>query len=166
MLPYPTIFTDIEIQRIKRLFWRHVAINNSDECWNWNSPHSTGYGRFQFNKRKYSAHRISWVLANGEIENNLCVCHHCDNRACVNPEHLFLGTYRDNILDAARKGRHKNPSFIGHKNPAAKLSERDVIEIRRRHAEGETQRSIANDYPINFKAISKICLRQRWRHIS
>lgn len=166
MLPYPTIFTDTEIQKIERLFWRHVVIGNPDECWNWDSPHSTGYGRFQFKKQRYGAHRISWVLANGPVLNNLCVCHHCDNRACVNPAHLFLGTYHDNILDAARKGRHKNPQLIGYKNPMAKLSVKDVIEIRKRHAEGETQRTIANDYPVDFKAISKICLRQRWRHIS
>lgn len=165
MLPKSTSFTSAEIENIERRFWSKVAVKGPDDCWSWLSVKRAGYGRLQFKNKFWQAHRLSWVLVNGPIPRRLCVCHHCDNRACVNPAHLFLGTYQDNAIDAANKGRHKNPLFKGGKNAMAKLSANDVIEIRRRHANGEVQRTIAKDYPVSYKTISQICRRKRWRHI-
>lgn len=87
-------------------FW--AKVQKSDNCWEWTGLlNAWGYGRF-WTGRHMSAHRYSWELHNGPIPAGLYVCHHCDNRKCVRPDHLFLGTQRDNLLDASRKGRLPN----------------------------------------------------------
>jgi len=77
-----------------------------DGCWGWvGSIDHFGYGQIQHEGKVQPAHRVSWVLARGPIPDGLCVLHRCDNPPCTNPEHLFLGTKKDNMMDAARKGR-------------------------------------------------------------
>ena len=90
-------------------FWNKVAIAGPNDCWEWQASfHTTGYGQIRFNHKKWTAHRVSWILINGEIPDALCVLHKCDNRKCVNPKHLFLGTNYDNMKDKTNKGRHHN----------------------------------------------------------
>lgn len=94
------------IERAAERFWSKVARRATEECWPFIGGRVPfGYGTFYFQGRLVLAHRISWVLTNGEIPNGLCVLHRCDNPPCVNPSHLFLGTKSDNTLDASAKGR-------------------------------------------------------------
>jgi len=79
-----------------------------DDCFEWRGGKSEGYGRKHFNGRTQFTHRIAWEWANGPIPEGMCVLHTCDNRACCNPNHLFLGTKGDNARDMCSKGRHAN----------------------------------------------------------
>ena len=97
---------------LKERFDKSYIVNKATGCWEWDCQlFSTGYGKIEYNdeigKRKCTpAHRLSYRLYKGEIKDALQVCHKCDNRKCVNPEHLWLGTQKDNVLDMLQKGRH------------------------------------------------------------
>lgn len=96
-------------------------LNNITGCHEWTACHlPNGYGAIQYEGKKLSAHRVSWQLHNGEIPEGMHVLHKCDNRRCVNPEHLFVGTHQDNMKDRSQKGRAARPPQ-GDKNWAAKL---------------------------------------------
>lgn len=104
----------------EELFWQKVDKKSDDECWEWlASKNNKGYGQFRNNKNTM-AHRYSWELHNGEIPKiddypyTMSVCHSCDNPGCVNPNHLFLGTAKDNAIDRDLKGRHRCGKGINH----------------------------------------------------
>src|SRR5271165_4726377 len=107
-------------------FWDKVE--KTDGCWNWKAYIGPdGYGRFGFRGKIPGPHRVSWELSFGPIPDGLNVCHKCDNRRCVRPDHLFLGTDRDNILDCIRKGRRNTRR--GYKQ-SAEWIERRMASIR------------------------------------
>lgn len=92
---------------IAERFW--AKVEKTDGCWEWTAfVHPKGYGMFGVGREARRAHRVSYEIANGPIPDGLCVCHSCDNRRCVRPDHLFLGTNQDNVDDKMRKGRGKN----------------------------------------------------------
>jgi len=106
------------------------------------------------------AHRISYQLNIGPIPDDLCVCHRCDNPACINPDHLFLGTKKDNSQDCIDKGRW--PDRKGSVNGRAKLTEAQIEEVR--NASG-SQSAIAARFGVNQQVVSRIKLKQAWRHV-
>lgn len=121
-------------------FWRWVDKRESDECWLWTGCIlSTGYGNItaggQYGK-KLLAHRVSWELHNGPIpkiegqHHGMVVMHECDNRACVNPNHLRLGIQKDNVADMDAKGRRVQVNLKGEKHPNSKFTNEQVLAIR------------------------------------
>ena len=147
----------------ERLFTKIVQSPNPDACWAWTGrvlPGPRGYGSLKVDGRETLAHRLMWELTNGPIPDGLCVCHRCDNPPCCNPDHLFLGTKKDNTLDALEKGRLFNPK--GEQNPNAKLTADRVREIR--SASG-TIRELATRYGVSPALIGFIRQRRAWRHI-
>jgi hypothetical protein len=147
-------------------FWSKVNILGDDECWEWQGTKDTGgYGRFVVNKKKKLAHRIAFVLSGGTLtkEKNL-VCHHCDNPACVNPKHLFAGSIADNTRDMVNKGRNKGAP--GEKNVHAKLTEDDVVKIRRLYRPRKTTyKMIAKMFGVSYGMVAMICRNECWKNL-
>lgn len=139
------------------------SIDSSTGCWNWNMARTkAGYGLYWCKDRRklIYAHRLSYERKLGAIR-ELCVCHRCDNRACVNPDHLFLGTHQDNSRDMQSKHR----GTVGTKQHFAKLSDARVLEIRRRAAEGQPQALIARDLGVKQPTVSDVVRGKSWRHV-
>jgi len=117
-----------------------------------------GYGIGSRRNKLVYAHRLAWSVKNGPLPEGRVICHKCDNPGCVNPDHLFCGTVKDNSDDKIAKGR----SNRGSRHGMSKLSERDVVEIR--HAQGSL-RTIANKYGVKPMAIHCIKARKTWKHV-
>lgn len=156
-------------------FWSHVEISGINDCWIWKlKPDIWGYGVFCLDSKRIKAHRYSYVLKFGNIPEGMKVCHKCDNPICVNPNHLFLGTNSDNMLDMFAKGRGFNVGFtrghkrtIGSKNAKAKLSEDQIREIRINYQAITpiTRDEIASKYNVDPKTIYDILSRRTWKHV-
>lgn len=136
-------------------------------CWLWNaSTLPSGYGQFCLAGKMKGAHRVAYELYIGPIPDGLHVLHACDVTWCVNPEHLFLGTHRDNMQDMTSKGRGKFPVLYGEDHYMAKLTSEQVLEIHRRAHAGELQSSIAAAYQISQMTVSAIKTGRLWVHVT
>lgn len=160
-------------------------------CWLWlGAGQRYGHVRVKRNGSwsTESAHRVAYELERGDIPAGLEVCHRCDNPKCVNPSHLFLGTRAENAADMVAKGRHatgarcrqKNPArgdrngsrlyperlARGERNARSRLSESVVRDMRERYAAGTSQGALAREYGVMQSTVSKVVLRQAWRHVS
>lgn len=134
-------------------------------CWLWtDAPGKNGYGRLYVNGKVRLAHQLSYELHVGPIGDGLCVCHRCDVRSCVNPDHLFLGTVAENIADMVEKGRHAR----GSSRRQARLSEADVLNLRARIARGERVRPVreAKAFGVSTSRMSRILRGLAWTHVS
>jgi hypothetical protein len=133
-------------------------------CIEWTARRNNdGYGQLRVGSKTIGAHRLAYELKHGPIPPGMKVCHHCDNPACCNDEHLFLGTDADNMADREAKGR--GVRLQGEKHGRAKLTEAAVVEIRRRLAAGEVQRVIAEDFGISNQEVSNIKTGISWKHL-
>lgn len=138
-----------------------------DACHPWRgAKNNGGYGQIRIDKRLYLAHRIGWELAFGPIPDGLCVCHRCDVRGCQNPQHWFLGTIAENNADRHAKGRTRVGRVHGSRHPNAKLTEAQVVEIRRLAAAGTSQGEIAARFGVEQTNVSSIVRRLTWRGVA
>lgn len=136
-------------------------------CWLWaGCIGAGGYGTASIGGKNRKAHRASWECHRGPIPPGLMVCHKCDTPACVNPDHLFLGTQSDNMADMAAKGRGKCVPQLGSANPRSVLDEDAVWAIRHMlRLEMFSQAEVARSYGVSPMTISRIATGQSWPHV-
>ena len=156
-----------EIGTLPDRFWAKVARRGPEECWLWMAYlNNTGYGNIKHGGREgrmLLSHRVSYELHFGPIPVGMCVCHRCDNPACVNPSHLFLGTHAENMADRNTKGRAAGP--LGESNRRSKLRESDIRDIRHMRASGFTQQALAERFDISQTNVSSIVRGKTWGHV-
>lgn len=151
---------------LEERFW--AKVDKSGECWLWTGARftATGYGQVcvkaNGRRRLFSAHRMSYELTYGPVEDGLFVCHTCDVRLCVRPDHLWLGTCADNLQDMVAKGR----SLRGERHSQRKLTEEEVMAIRDAYGVGGvTMLAIAKRFAISRTMVSYLLSGKRWKHL-
>jgi hypothetical protein len=138
-------------------------INNETGCIEWTGTINpqTGYGGIRFNGKKFSCHRVSWEINNNKSANGKVIMHLCDNKKCINPNHLIVGTQTDNMKDKVTKNRQ----LKGEQVYGSKLTEKDVKNIIILNRKGKSQSELGRMYNITASAIGNICRRKRWKHV-
>ena len=150
----------------KQRFCERIETDERTGCHNWTGSCSTpGYGQFHWKGKQHSTHRVAWEMSRGAIPENVCVLHKCDNRRCVNPDHLFLGSHADNMHDKIAKGRSN--CVRGERHSNAKLTENMVREIKwlLNFPRSISQIEIGKRYGVSYGPISQIKMGKTWRHV-
>lgn len=149
----------------------HVQKNEISGCWEWTGAKRRGYGRTSFGSRKdgtrrnVSAHRLAFMVWVGEIPDGYEVCHKCDNPACINPEHLFVGTKQENMADRDKKGRNIN--LVGEEQVRSKLTKKDVKAARWERAyQGTSFQKLADRYGVSKKTMQNAINGVTWKCVS
>lgn len=155
------------IQNLLKRLLRHVVVNENG-CWSYVSK----YRPTKSSKERYayvniSAHRLAYFLFNGPIDEKLDACHSCDHPRCINPEHLWPGTKRDNLIDALKKGIHTVPvARRGEANHQTKLTEEQVKEMRRIYESGKTSYlKLGKMFGVRHSTAFNIVKRNTWFHV-
>lgn len=138
-----------------------VSFEKVGDCWVCRRKNKNRYGTFNYKMRAMGSHRASYIIFKGEIPLGMDICHTCDNRQCINPDHLFLGTRQENMIDCMLKGRMS----VGGKHYCTKLTEENVREIRKLREERKTYVEIADQFGIAQESVYDICKRRTWRHV-
>lgn len=158
---------------LEQRFWEKVDksgpvpghVPEIGNCWVWTAGTTAyGYGQMSYMLKPWYAHRLSWLIANGD-PGALCILHRCDNPACVRPEHLFVGSKLDNMQDKMAKGRGYIPDHKGEECYQAKLTDVTALEALRLYAEGSTLTELGERYGVTIQAIYALVRRKTWRHL-
>jgi len=147
-------------------FWDYMDRTESS-CWEWKGyRNKDNYGQFQLKGKIRYTHCVAYELAKGAIPEGMEVCHTCDNPPCCNPDHLWLGTHHDNMLDMKRKGRNKFVCAIGEAHRGSKFTSDQVVSIRREYATGKVSlKALASKYNVGKSTIYDIVTGHTWKHI-
>jgi len=137
-------------------FWSKAK--HSKGCWVWTACANRGYGAFNIKGKMRGAHRVSYEIEYGPIPSGMLVCHTCDNKLCVRPSHLFLGTQTDNKYDSMSKDRHSR----GERVNTSKLTKDEVKSIR---IDKRIHRIIAAEYNVDTSTIRDIKYKRTWKHV-
>jgi len=144
---------------LEERFWNRVKIGDPNSCWEWQGRTiKDGYGAFHFQGKRVIASRFAWILTYGEIPQGMYVLHKCDNPSCVNPRHLFLGTQKENMQDALRKGMKSGPH-----NGRTKLTWPQVDAIRLLLQSGWSAYRLARFFGVDYKTVWQIREGKTWR---
>jgi HNH endonuclease len=145
-------------------FFDKFKMTDKNKCWEWfGNRNPSGYGMIGYLATQVLAHRVSWEVHRGKIPKGLFVLHRCDNPPCVNPNHLFVGTCKDNAQDMILKGR--KPDTSGSKNGMSKINEADALKIRRLSAAGNNFTKIGRRFGLCTTSVSNIVKRKKWSHV-
>lgn len=146
-------------------FWERTQVpDDPNRCWLWKGATDIpGYGvLLESRTRSYRAHRVSWTIKNGPIPDSLMLCHRCDVRNCVNPDHLFLGTRRDNLDDMVKKGRQS--ASCGENHYLSKLTQKQVVFILNQWRRKQmSQAQLSAKFGVCQGAISRIVNGKGWQ---
>src|SRR3972149_12256458 len=157
-------------EKHKEKFWSYIRKSPSDECWEWvGAKTPLGYGHLSIKRKKVYAHRIAFFLANGYLPAGLCVLHKCDNPGCVNPNHLWLGTYKDNTHDMFEKGRGNRTGKLVRKpfrGQAKKLTLEQAREIRAAYIPNRNVSDLAKKYGVSKSLICRIAKGKTWKEVT
>lgn len=155
---------DLQIPKLLNRFIKKINFKGQNDCWEWTSSIlKNGYGTFYYKGKRIYAHRFAYVLFIKPIPDRKLICHTCDNPSCVNYKHLFLGTNQDNVNDRNQKGKVSK----GEKHPNSKLTESQVIEIKKallKPYKGQIN-DLAKKYNVSIRTIENIKYSKTWNHI-
>ena len=148
-----------------RDYYEKNVIRNETGCWDWKKKCKTDkYVRMNYcrNQPKLSAHIYSWIIHNGQIPPGMLVCHKCDNGRCTNPEHLFLGSHRENVNDMIAKYRHCH----GESHGCSKLTSEQVKQIKELCKSNVSSVKIAKEFNVSKTSVLRIKNSVTWKHVS
>jgi hypothetical protein len=133
--------------------FEYYTIDPRTGCWNWTRAKRKGYGVIVYEGRQLASHRVSYQIHKGPIAEGKSVCHSCDNPACINPDHLFEGTHRENMIDKEAKGRGNHVSLKGEDNPNCIVPDASVISLLKDYIAGMSHAGISSKYGISVKSV-------------